>query len=48
MQMSESMYTTYSFVKQKYFAPVEMLYNILEIGIQYFMMNITIKRICKD
>ena len=31
VQMSESMYTTHLFVKQKYFAPVEMLYKILEM-----------------
>ena len=29
VQMSDSMYTTYLFVKQKYCTPIEMLYNIL-------------------
>ena len=29
VQMSDSMYTTYSFAKQKYFAPIEMLHSVL-------------------
>ena len=46
--MSDSMYTAYLFVKQKYFMPIDVLYNILQIGEWYFVMNIKIKRICKD
>ena len=48
VQMSEIVCITYSFTKPKYFAPIEMLYNNLYIGYQYFMISDATRNICKD
>ena len=38
----ENMCKTYSSTKQKYFAPIEMLYNTFKVQIQYHQRNLVI------